>query len=292
MKKNNTYLADEINLADIAKSIWREKILILSISIICGLVGYLYVSFKPQEFRTEIKIKDPHIHFFQTYMQVVNNNKNDCSAQFISDFKLYFLSLDNLQSFLDESEQFDNFKEYLKLRNISAKKYFVNKIGEVKVGNLIISNQFFLVFPKELNGDIFLNNYVEFIKNKTIFETKTNLKKLIENKILFYEDNLQKAKLINLEKPNKWSTNEYVAQNTSEDLFYKGTQILAQEIIFLKKLLIKLENEQFNFNIILDKPLNFKINESNKLTYFQLGLMFGLILSFVIIFFKSLLKNN
>ena len=189
---------------------------------------------------------------------------------------------------MDESEQFDNFKEYLKLRNISAKIYFANKIGEVKVDNLLISNQFFLVFPKELNGDIFLNNYVEFTKNKTIFETKTNLKKLIEIKILFYEDNLQKAKLIDFEKPMQ----EYIAQNNPEDLFYKGSQILAQEIIFLKKLLIKLDNEQFNFNIILDKPSNFNLNESNKLTYFQLGLMFGLLLSFVIIFFKSLLKNN
>ena len=50
MKKSNTYLAgDEINLGDFIKSLWREKILILFISIICGLLGFLYASFQTQE---------------------------------------------------------------------------------------------------------------------------------------------------------------------------------------------------------------------------------------------------
>ena len=55
MKKNNSYLADdEIDLADFIKSLWREKILILSISIIFGLAGYLYAITQPQELKTEI----------------------------------------------------------------------------------------------------------------------------------------------------------------------------------------------------------------------------------------------
>jgi LPS O-antigen subunit length determinant protein (WzzB/FepE family) len=118
MKKNNTYLADdEINLGDLVKSLWREKILILSISIICGLAGYLYSSFQPQEFKTEIKLKNPPTQLFQPYIQFANNvnnndkNNNNYSVQFIYDFRLYFLSLDSLQSFVDESKEFDNFKE-------------------------------------------------------------------------------------------------------------------------------------------------------------------------------------
>ena len=52
MKKNNTYLTDdETKFGDLIKSVWREKILILSICIICGLAGYLYASFQPQEFK-------------------------------------------------------------------------------------------------------------------------------------------------------------------------------------------------------------------------------------------------
>jgi LPS O-antigen subunit length determinant protein (WzzB/FepE family) len=317
MKKNNTYLADyEINLGDLIKSLWKEKILILSISMICGLAGYLYASLKPQEFKTEIKLKSPPPQLFEVYVHILNNNNNNNTTtntiinnttnnnttttnnnnnfvqQFISDFNLYFLSLDNLQSFIEESGEFGNFKEYLKLRNISAKNYFVNKIGEVKEKNLIISNKYFLVFTKELNGDIFFKNYVEFIKKKTVFEIKNNLKLSIENKITIHEHALEKAKLINLDNPIQRSINEYLVVNKPEDLFYKGTKILSSEIIYLKRLLIKLEKEQFDFEIILDKPLNSTVNAISNLAYFVKGLILGLLLSFGIIFFKNALKNN
>jgi hypothetical protein len=284
--------------------------------MICGLAGYLYASLKPQEFKTEIKLKSPPPQLFEVYVHILNNNNNNNTTtntiinnttnnnttttnnnnnfvqQFISDFNLYFLSLDNLQSFIEESGEFGNFKEYLKLRNISAKNYFVNKIGEVKEKNLIISNKYFLVFTKELNGDIFFKNYVEFIKKKTVFEIKNNLKLSIENKITIHEHALEKAKLINLDNPIQRSINEYLVVNKPEDLFYKGTKILSSEIIYLKRLLIKLEKEQFDFEIILDKPLNSTVNAISNLAYFVKGLILGLLLSFGIIFFKNALKNN
>ena len=172
MKKNNPYLADnEIDLGDLINSLWREKILILSISIICGLAGYLYASFQPQKFKTEIQLKIPPSQLFENYkdvFSVFNNNNNSNSnsdrntiaGQFISDFKLYFLSLDNLQSFVEESREFDNFKGYLKLRNISAKKYFADKINEVKEKSSSISNKYVFFFTKELDGDNFIYNYL------------------------------------------------------------------------------------------------------------------------------------
>ena len=67
MKKNNTYLADdEIDLGNIIKSLWKEKILILSISIIFSLLGYFYALSKPQEFKTVITIKNPPIQIFES----------------------------------------------------------------------------------------------------------------------------------------------------------------------------------------------------------------------------------
>jgi LPS O-antigen subunit length determinant protein (WzzB/FepE family) len=301
MKKNNTYLADdEIDLGDIIKSLWREKILILSISIVFGLAGYLYGSFKPEEFKTEIKLKNPPHQLFEPYTRVFtnnynnnNNNNNNITGQFISDFKLNFLSLDNLQSFTEESKEFDNFKEYLKSRNISVKKYFKNKIDEVKEKNLIIPNKYFLVFTKELEGDIFLNNYAKFTIKKTVFIMKKNLKLSIENQITIFENSLEKAKLINLENPILNLTNQRAqVVNEPEDLFYKGSKILSQDIIHLKRLLIKLENDQFNFDFILDKPVNLPVKKMSNLAFFGIGLTLGIFLSLVIIFFKSILKNN
>jgi LPS O-antigen subunit length determinant protein (WzzB/FepE family) len=308
MKKNNTYLAeDEINLRDLIKLLLREKILILFISIICGLAGYLFILSKPQEFRIEIQIKNPPSQLFEPYKDLFTDNINSntsiginhqnynrdyhqsISMQFISDFKLNFLSLDNLESFVVESKEFDNFKGYLKSRNISAKEYFVNKMNEKKVEDLIIPNKYFLVYTKELNGDIFLINYVQFIKKKTIDEIKKNLKLSIETKLINVYEAIEKARLVNLTNPLLTGPkgNQVVQEPT--DLFYKGTKVLEQEIISLKKLLIKLENDQFNFDIILEKPFS-SVQPISRFKYFAIGVMLGLFLSLGIIFFKGILK--
>jgi LPS O-antigen subunit length determinant protein (WzzB/FepE family) len=304
MKKNNSYLTDgEIDLRDLIKLLWREKILILFISIICGLLGYFYGLSKPQQFKSEITLRNPPVQIFELYNffnnfnnnnnnnNSNNNNNNNIAGQFISDFKLNFLSSDNLQSFLEESREFDNFKGYLKSRNISAKKYFANKISEAKEKNLIIPNKYFLVFTKELEGDIFLNNYTQFIKKKTILDLKKNIKLSIENKIYIHELALEKAKLINLINPIQRSINEYVLVSKTEDLFYKGSIILSQEIIYFKKFLIQLENDQFNFEFISDKPLNSSVKKMSNFGYFAIGLMLGLFLSLGIIFFMAILNK-
>jgi LPS O-antigen subunit length determinant protein (WzzB/FepE family) len=308
MKKNNSHLVDdEIDLGDIIKLLWREKILILFISIICGLAGYLYASFQAQEYKVEITLKNPPPQLFEVYTLTFNNSNNsnsnnnndinknitDITEQFIYVFKLNFLSLDSLQSFVEESSELDNFKRYLKSTNISAKKYLENKIYEVKEKNLVIQNKYSFFFGKELDGDIFLNNYVQFVKKKTIFEIKKNLKLSIENEIAKYENSLEKAKLINLENPILRSmnqTNQVV--NEPNDLFYKGSKILLQEITYLKRLLIKLENDQFNYEIISNKSLKSQVTETLNLKYSAIGLIFGLLLSLGIIFFKAILKNN
>ena len=292
MKKKNSYsVDDEIDLRDLIKSLWREKILILSISIICGLAGYLYASFQLQQFKTEIVIKNPPPQLFEPYISISNNNNNNSiTAQFVSNFKINLASLDNLQSFVEESREFDNLKEYLKSNNISVRKYFKNNIDEVNKKDLITSNKYFLVFTKELDGDLFLKNYIEFIKKKTVLELKKHLKLSIENKLTKFENALENAKLINLENPILGMLNlKTQSINETEDLFYYGSKILSQEIIYLKRLLIKLENDQFNFEIISEKPSNSPVQEMFNLKYSVIGIIFGLFLSLGII---SLRRNN
>ena len=311
MKKNNSYLTDdEIDLSDIIKSLWREKILILFISIICGLFGYLFASFQPQNFKTEIKLKNPPYQLFESYSYLINNNNQktttttttttttiiikttNVAEKFFSDFNLNFLSLDNVESFVEESQGLDNFKRYLKSKNITAKKYFIDKLGIVKEKNIIISNKYFLVFEKNLDGDIFFNNYVEFIKKKSVTEFKKNLKLTIENRINSYEQALETAKLINLENPIlKSLNNQNQAVNEPEDLFYKGSKLLSLEINYLKRLLIKLENEQFNFEIILDKASPPLLQNASVSLFFVSGLILGFLLSLAIIFLRNVLKK-
>jgi hypothetical protein len=80
--------------------------------------------------------------------------------------------------------------------------------------------------------------------------------------------------------------------NEPEALFYKGTKVLAQSIVTDKRLLQKLENDQFNYNHILDKAITFKISTISLYTFFLMGLFIGFFLSCIIIFFKVLSRNN
>jgi LPS O-antigen subunit length determinant protein (WzzB/FepE family) len=308
MKKNNPYITDdEIDLGDLVRTLWREKILILSISIICGLLGYLYASFKSEEFKVEIRLKNPPFQLFENYSALIeinsnnnnnkinsnNNNNNILEGQFIFDFKLKLLSLDNLESFVEESRNLDNFKAYLKSKNSTVNKYFKDKLGEVKEKNIIIPNKYFLVFLKGLDGDIFLNNYVEFTKKKNITEFKKNLKITIENRIAFNEQAFEIAKLINLENPIiKSLDNQTQVVNEPEDLFYKGTKVLAQNIIYLKRLLQKLENDQFDYNPILDKASLSVFQNISPPLFFVFGLILGFLLSLVIIFLRNTLNEK
>jgi len=286
MKKNSLDLADdEIDLKVFISTLWREKILILSISIIFGFFGYLYVVFQPQEFKTEITLKNPPPQIFQVFEYSHSlaangriNNMNKVHSEFIENFRINFLSLDNLQSFVDESGvELDDFKRYLKSRNITAKQYFDNRIGPVNEKNKIIPNKYFLVFTNNLDGDIFFNNYVYFVKKKSIYELKYNIKATIEERINTLEKAYDSAKIINLENPIMFSSTD------DPGILYKhGHKILLQNINDLKKTIIKLENNEFNFNIILDKastPKKISISKINTMFFcFLFGLLFSIVL--------------
>jgi LPS O-antigen subunit length determinant protein (WzzB/FepE family) len=294
MKKNNYYLADdELNLVIPIMALWKEKILILSISLICGLLGYIYASFQPQKFKTEITIQNPPKELFEHY-SFITNKKED--KNFIYNFRLNFLSPDNLIIFAGKSGGLDDFKIYLKSRNITVEKYFTsNKFGEIKQANILIPNKYFLVFTEDLDGVVFFNNYAEFIKEKSIIQFKKNLKLSIENRVYIFEKALELANAIQLENPITTLTFPLQAEIEQENLFYlsyKGSKILSSEILYLKKILTKLENDQFNYNLILDKESNLSNISRSSFIYSLWGLAFGLLLSFVIIFFKSGLKNK
>jgi len=301
MKKNNPYITgDEINLGDLVRTLWREKILILSISIICGLFGCLYGFFiATKEFKTEVTLRDPPVYLFQAYEILLD--KNALTQMFISNFKSNFFSLDNLESFVEESREIDNFKRHLKLKNTTVKKYFFNKLGEDKKVSIISLSKYFLLFPKELEGDIFLNDYVEFINKKNKSNFKNNLKIELEYKINLNQQALNDAKLLLNSKNPTLRLPDNLKDKTVdlENFLYKSDLLLIRDIntfslnaVKLNKLLEHLENNQFNYNIILDKASPPVLIKDNVSFFLISGLIMGLILSLVILFFKSICKTK
>ena len=294
MKKNTTDLTHEIDLGNLIRLLWREKILIVSISIICSLIGYMATPSQLQQFKVEITLKDPPTQIFEPYIfeTPIKLIKNDIVHQFILDFKLNFLSINNVEIFLEQSREFNNFKAFLKSKNINVNKYFDDhRFGSVKEKNVAIPNKYFLVFTKELDGVAFLNNYADFIKKKTIIETKNNLKLTIQNKITNNEQALEIANLIKLEEPILKSEKTLVLPE-AEDLFYKGSKVLSQNIVNLKKLIIKLENDQLNYEPKLEQSVISEFHSKGLTLDYLTGLIFGFLLSFVIIFFKSALRSK
>jgi hypothetical protein len=110
-----------------------------------------------------------------------------------------------------------------------------------------------------------------------------------------YEDAFEVAKLINLEDPILWlPTDKTMLVSISEPkaLFYKGSKVLSKYINYNKKLLQKLENDEFNYNYILDTGITLKINTTPLYFNFLIGLFIGFFVSCLIIFFKNVLKNK
>jgi len=308
MKKVNTYLADnEIDLRDFIKNLWKEKILILSISIVCGLFGYFYALSIPQQFKSEIIIKNPPEQIFELYKYYNPNNPNNpnnsnnpsniktnISDQFNIVFEQNFLSLDNLERFLEESKDFDNFKRYLTSRNISAKDYIANNFDKAKsVTKETIPNKYFLNHTKELDGATFLNKYAEFTRKKTIVEFKNILKLSLQNIYNNHQEALEVAIKVQLEIPFIKNTLNFGQVVTEpEALFYKGTKVLTSNINHIAQRLTKLENDQFDYDFILQKSITAPYKPIVSNLYFALGLMLGLFLSLGVIFFKSILNNS
>ena len=179
---------------------------------------------------------------------------------------------------------------------MSAKQYFQNgRFDNIKDKDQIILNKYYLIFPKELDGSLFLNNYIEYTKIKTQTEFKNKLKLVFLNNLLQYEQALEAAELINLDNPillKSMPHQQSAILNEPEALFYNGTKILKQQIINKKKLILNLEADKFNYNPILDKASAPETMVKNQFLKTLAGLIFGLFLSLVIIFFRNILEKE
>jgi hypothetical protein len=292
MKKSNIYLLnDEIDLSRLIKYMCSKKFIFLITIIIFGLSFYFYGFYlnKTKNSKVEITIVNPSSEIFKPYKLVYSNLSKEINEEFINDLNSNILYLDNLDTFLEQSEGYDDFKIYLKSINSTPSKYFKDgKLENYKKNNLIFKNKFILACPKELNCATFLTNYIAFNKNKTINEFKKKLKLLIEHRVNI---SLEIIKSIQLQDLNL-IVNKSTEETLFADLVNKEEKLLSYEIIYYRKLLLKLENEKFNYNHLLNSA-SFATNlhtRLNPLIMSLLGIFFGIFLFVVIIILKDHIK--
>jgi LPS O-antigen subunit length determinant protein (WzzB/FepE family) len=295
MEKKSSSINDEIDIPYFFKIIKKSKILIIFVSIIFTLLGYLYQSYQPRELQLQFKIRPASIAFFTKHLSEYENNINFNNGlqrifydQYNDGFISNLLSLENFEEFVSQNTKIDNFKNFLKLKNISAKEYFFNKLTLIPSPKNI-DDKYFLnfrfIFLKELDGSVFISDYAEFIKNKTLNEYKHSLQLLFEDYDIKLNNALELAKAASIEDPifSKVDINVNTQKNL---LFYEGTKVLSTKIILHKKNIQDLDNIKFNYNVILEKTPSKQFSKS-EYSYALAGFIFGIFLSIIIIFFKK-----
>jgi hypothetical protein len=284
---------DEIDLREIIKTLWNEKILILSISFIFIVIGYVYGALQPKIYKTEITIRNVSSSLFEAYHPFFSTEQQQqqkgIAGEFNDNFKLNLSSLDTLVQFVENNNKINNFKNYLKEKDISARKYFTGKFEPVIDKKNNIQNKYSLTYSPPLLGESFLNDYIIFAHQQTVTIFKQQLMQVISNNINIHQQHLEIAKKIDLQNPILRSMQEEGQSVTNEPYapFYRGTKVLTQQITYLNKLLNETKNLTLDYNPILEQASSPKLTTKSAINYPVIALLLGLFFSLLIVFIRS-----
>ena len=302
MKQNKQLVIDnEIHLGSIIKKLWKEKILIFSISLFFVLIGYFFTNKLESEhlqiYKTRVTIRELPIYLidrFKPYIKEQASQKSRNISFFDYDYMVNFSSVDNLIQFAEQNKDIGEFKTYLKNKNIDLRNFFTGKLETytVTTPGIIKNNHYVLTFERPLQGEKFLNDYVVYIKNKTEADFIKHLIKSISDEINTLEQNLMIAEKINLKEPILKEAGDIINIYQSSGLFYDGTIILSQKLIYLKELHNQAKQLKLDYDPILEKASPAYLTQSpyNKKKLIVIFGLLGLFCSFIVIFIKSHLR--
>lgn len=141
-----TIADDEIDLREIILTLWKEKFLILIITLTSGVAGYIYGNLKPKVYQTTISFRDIPDFLFERYREFIFTQQLSTFAlNFNNEFKSNLLSGDLISKFVEETEKGNGLKLYLKEKNINSKDYFKDKLQLVDQKNNTL-NQLLLTY--------------------------------------------------------------------------------------------------------------------------------------------------
>ena len=189
---NRTYADDQIDLKEIVLTLWKEKFIILIITLIFTVAGYIYGTLQPKIYQVTITLRDVPEGIFEKYKNLIGKEKLS-STEFNNEFKINLASLNNLLSFVKQNKKLDEFKSYLKTNNIETEDYFWNKL-KTTTGKNSTLNQYSFTFSKPFPAKDFLSDYIFYTKQITENEFNKQYKDYIETEVEIYKQNLEIAK--------------------------------------------------------------------------------------------------
>ena len=191
---------DEIDLTEIFKKLWKEKVLIIGLSLLFGVLAYGIGTLIPKKFEASAKINAPSIIEFQKFKIVYDIlgktneelvNLQNFKVDFYNNFKNEVFSVSNFANFLQQQEDTKAFLTLLQNKNSTVSQYLLDDHFKEKQMNLRIQGktevvpELIFVYPKELKGYDLVNRYIQnqarTEKNKLIKKIELNLDERLKN---------------------------------------------------------------------------------------------------------------
>jgi LPS O-antigen subunit length determinant protein (WzzB/FepE family) len=307
MKKNLYSSNKEIDIFDLLKKLHKDKKLITFTIIIFALLFFFYASFKPQNFKTEIKVKYDNILSSRISLnqerfendKILNLNNFDLLYSRVNN---NFLNLKNLESFIEQSKEFDAFKVFLKSKKINSQQYFLNSLSIKEHETIkkdiyaipLVTYNFTFNKNEGFDGGIFLKEYLNFVITISINQINNSLINDLNNKVNSYEKAIEITKDLNLELPLQYYYLSTSASNDEGLLFYRGGKVLRKQISFLKKSIEDLKNSKSKTNDLINwqiiSEVTYQENIHDRFFFLIYGILFGFFFTLPIIFLKHKFK--
>lgn len=292
MRRNHQAFPNvKIDLQEIILTLWKEKFLIIMITLTFTVAGYIYDKYSPQTkfYQTTITLREaPENLFVSILFSSIKQPEIFNASNFNKEFKLEFNSSDNLRNFVEQNKKLDEFRSYLKTNRIDTVYYFKDKLKR----DTDNQNQYTLTFSKPLPGKDFLYDYsiytMKIVKSKFLEMLITGIK----NRVEVLNQNLDIAIKIDLSEPiiKSLNSSNFVV-NVPEELFYQGYKVLATKIFYLEKMLNQPNDKFLDYNFFLNRASNLNLIIIKS---YIVNLMFiaGFFSSFIIIFIRSIISKK
>ena len=293
-----TLASDEVDLKIIFLNLWKEKYLFLSLTLIFVFFSYLYslTLNKNVEFTSRIQIKDPPLEFFSNYEAFFLETRIPFKKEsFTRTIDSNLLSLDNIENFVNQNNDLNDFKNHLKESDQTIRLFFEPRFQQSKIMRdseiILEKGKFLLTTPSLFDANKFLDNYIIYVKDLTLSQFRNQKIIQVHNILKIYEQNLEISNAISLDNPiiqNYEGVTQSNILTEPGDSFYQGSIILSKRIEHLNEML-EILKKKTDYNPIAERAIVIDSNSKNTTFPIIFGLIIGMLFSFSVILFKSIL---
>ena len=293
-----TLASDEVDLKIIFLNLWKEKYLFLSLTLIFVFFSYLYslTLNKNVEFTSRIQVKDPPLEFFSNYEAFFIETRIPFKKEsFTKTIDSNLLSLDNIENFVNQNNDLNDFKNHLKESDQTIRLFFEPRFQQSKIMRdseiILEKGKFLLTTPSLFDANKFLDNYIIYVKDLTLSQFRNQKIIQVHNILKIYEQNLEISNAISLDNPiiqNYEGVTQSNILTEPGDSFYQGSIILSKRIEHLNEML-EILKKKTDYNPIAERAIVIDSNSKNTTFPIIFGLIIGILFSFSVILFKSIL---